>query len=153
MHAALRLSLTLLCVAACAVMADEAARGDVLDAERYYVADITLQSEEELRGLLERAEQLLLGGVTLPRDRATVTFVLHGPVLRNFLRDAYLDNKRLADLAARLSALQVIEVKACRAWMGSHGIDAAELLPFIETVALGPALVRELVRERDYVQF
>ncbi|MDZ7783061.1 MAG: hypothetical protein U5K56_09105 [Halioglobus sp.] len=153
MQVALRLSLSLLCVMAWAVMADEAARDDVPGTERYYVADITLESEEELRGLLERAEQLLLAGVTLPRDRATVTFVLHGPVLRNLLRDDYLDNKRLVDLAARLSALQVIEVKACRAWMGSHGIDEAELLPFIETVALGPALVRELVRERDYVRF
>ena len=153
MHAALRLSLSLLCVVTFTVMAEEAVPGDVPGAERYFVADITLQSEDELRDLLERAEQLLLAGVTLPRDRATVTFVLHGPVLRNLLRDDYLDNKRLVDLAARLSALQVIEVKACRAWMGSHGIEEAELLPFIETVALGPALVRELVRERDYVRF
>lgn len=124
-----------------------------LTPERYYVADITLQTDEEFRGLLERAEQLLLAGVPLPDAKARVTFVLHGPVIQSMLRPNYLQHKPVADLAARLSALQVIEVKACRRWMSGHGIHDADLLPFVETVALGPDLVEELVDEQHYLYF
>lgn len=139
----------LLCLALGSVRAGEAQGTPDL----YFVADITLQTDAEFRNLLERAEQLLLAGVPLPEARARVTFVLHGPVINALLRQHYLDNKPLADLAARLSALQVIEVKACRQWMGSHGIAETELLPFIEPVALGPELVRELVHEHHYLYF
>ena len=82
-----------------------------------------------------------------------MTFVLHGPVLRNLLRQNYLDNKRLVDMAASLSAMGVIDVKACRAWMGSNSISEADLQPFIETVAYGPATVEMLLKERKYLYF
>ena len=130
------------------VLAQDAAQG-----EQHYVVDIELQTEEEFIQLLERAEQLLLAGVVLPDDMAKVTFVLHGPVLRNLLRQNYLDNKRLVDMAASLSAMGVIDVKACRAWMGSNSISEADLQPFIETVAYGPATVEMLLKERKYLYF
>ena len=72
---------------------------------QYYVVDIELQTVEEFSQLLERAEQLLLAGTVVQDDVAEVTFVLHGPVLRNLLRQNYLDNKRTVDLAASLSAM------------------------------------------------
>lgn len=121
--------------------------------DQRYVVDIELQTAQEFQQLLERAEQLLLAGVELPRDEASVTFVLHGPVLRNLLRQNYLDNKRLVDMAASLSALGVIEVMACRAWMGSHNMDENELQPFVEPVAYGPAVVEELLAAKDHVYF
>lgn len=52
-------------------------------------------------------------GTTLPRGEAKVTLVLHGPVLKSLLRENYLQNKNLVDQAASLSALGVIDVKAC----------------------------------------
>lgn len=118
-----------------------------------YVADIELQTPEEFHALLNRAEQLMLGGAGDAGNDPKVSFVLHGPVLKNLLRENYLENKQLVDLAASLSALDVIEIKACRAWMGSHGLAEQELQPFIETVAYGVAEVRTLVEEKKYVRF
>lgn len=129
------------------------AQGEADAAPQRYVADIELQTHAQFLQLLERAEQMLLAGVPLPEEQAQVTFVLHGPVLKSLLRDNYLDNKRLVDLAASLSALEVIEVKACNTWMRVHGVDGANLQPFVETVSYGPGLVERLVAEDNYLYF
>ena len=121
--------------------------------EPQYVADIELQTVEEFRQLLERAEQLLLEGAVSQGDTVGVTFVLHGPVVRNLLRQNYLANKQTVDLAASLSAMGVIEVKACRTWMGGHGVNEEDLQPFVETVAYGPAEVQRLAKEKNYIYF
>ncbi len=94
------ISLSLAMVLAFATMAQEAT-----PQEQHYVADIELQTVEEFRQLLERAEQLLLEGAVSGGDEAEVTFVLHGPVVRNLLRQNYLANKKTVDLAASLSAM------------------------------------------------
>lgn len=121
--------------------------------EQYFVVDIELQTVEQFRQLLERAEQLLQEGAIPQEDAARVTFVLHGPVLRNLLRQNYLDNKKTVDMAASLSALGVIDVKACRAWMGFNSVNEKDLQPFIETVSYGPAEVEMLVKEKNYIYF
>lgn len=123
----------------------------------YYVADIELHTTDEFSQLLDRAEQLLLDGdaLTYPeaREEAIVTLVLHGPVLNSLLRENYRQNKALVDQAASLSALEVIDVKACKSWMAHNGIDPARLHPFIKVVAYGPAEVERLVKERGYLYF
>jgi hypothetical protein len=126
---------------------------EVAPDEQHYVADIELQTVEEFRQLLERAEQLLLEGAVSQGDTAEVTFVLHGPVVRNLLRQNYLANKKTVDLAASLSAMGVIEVKACRTWMGGHGVNEEDLQPFVETVAYGPGEVLRLAKEKNYIYF
>ncbi len=118
-----------------------------------YVVDIELQTTDEFSAILTRAEQLLVQGVAPQDGGAAVTFVLHGPVIRDLLRSNYLDNKDMVDLAASLSALRVVSIKACRAWMASNNLEAAELQPFIETVSYGPAEVRRLVKEENYIYF
>ena len=122
--------------------------------QQRYVVDIELQTTQEFGQLLERAEQLLLAGVEVPKGgEAKVTFVLHGPVLKSLLRSNYLENKRLVDLAASLSAMDVIDVKACRAWMKGHGLEEQELQPFVETVSYGPAVVKSLLADKNYLYF
>ncbi|RLA45849.1 MAG: hypothetical protein DRQ97_08920 [Gammaproteobacteria bacterium] len=135
-------------VLALAAMAREAAPD-----EQHYVADIELQTVEEFRQLLERAEQLLLAGAVSQGDEAEVTFVLHGPVVKNLLRQNYLANKKTVDLAASLSAMGVIEIKACRTWMGGHGVNEEDLQPFVETVAYGPTEILRLAKEKHYIYF
>jgi len=127
-------------------------QGAQVDGQRY-VVDIELQTIEEFRQLLERAEQLLLEGVVPQDGVAKVTFVLHGPVVNNLLRRNYLDNKRTVDLAASLSAMDVIDVKACRTWMGGNDVSEEDLQPFIETVAYGPAEVQGLIKDNGYIYF
>lgn len=121
--------------------------------QQSYVADVALQTDVQFLQLLERAEQLLLAGLPLPDNDARVVFVLHGPVLKSLLRQNYLDNKRLVDLAAALSALDVIDVKACSTWMSYNGIAETELQPFVQPVAYGPALVERLLKESNYLYF
>ncbi len=121
--------------------------------QQLYVADIELQNAREFTALLQRTEQLMLAGLQLPPGEAQVVLVLHGPVLRTLLRDSYLEHKPLVDLAASLSAMRIIEVKACRAWMRSNGIAEERLQPFVEVVPYGPGLVRELVDQGDYIYF
>lgn len=118
-----------------------------------FVADVALETEVEFLALLKRAEQLIEQGALVNNGKARVTFVLHGPVLHSLTKENYPRYKPMVDLAASLSALQVIEVKACRSWMGSHGINDADLLPFVEAVAYGPGLVQQLVEQSKYVYF
>jgi intracellular sulfur oxidation DsrE/DsrF family protein len=122
-------------------------------AEEYYVMDVELQTADDLLLLLDRAEQLLIEGVELPRGDAKVTLVLHGPVLRSLLTENYLQNKKLVDQAASLSAMELIDVKACSTWMTMNGVDSKNLQPFVETVAYGPAEVKRLVEDKHYLYF
>jgi len=126
---------------------------DTTESQTQYVADIVLENASEFILLLERAEQLLDPSSLQLNQEPRVTFVLHGPVLNSLLRDNYVENKEIADLAARLTAMQVIEVKACRTWMGSQGLQEASLLPFVEVVPYAAAEVKKLVEEKEYVFF
>ena len=123
------------------------------DVQTRYVAEIELHTAEEFYTVLLRAEQLLSDGALPLNAPAPVTFVLHGPEVRILLRQNYLDNKPTVDLAASLSALGVVEVKACETWMGGDGIAVEELQSFVGTVPYGPGEVRRLVQEENYLEF
>ena len=139
------IALTVLCLSADAQQ--------VVEAPPRFVADVTLASADDFLALLQRAEQLLLQDSSLSGGQAEVSFVLHGPVLNNLLQANYLQNKELADTAASLSALQVIELKACRTGMGLHGISEDELLPFVEPVDFWGATLEEMVEEEGRLYF
>jgi intracellular sulfur oxidation DsrE/DsrF family protein len=118
-----------------------------------FVADIELQTADEFLQLLQRADQLLVEGVIAQDPQPRITFLLHGPVLRDLLRQSYLKNRELVDLAASLSALQVVEIKACQTWMAGNGVNAADLQPFIETVPFAAGEVERLLAEKHYIRF
>lgn len=123
------------------------------DASTRYVADIQLESPDQLVALLQRASQLLVDGAVPQDGAASVTLVLHGPVIGNLLRQNYRDNRQLVDLAASLSALQVVKVQACETWMGKHGVAPQDLQPFIETVTFAPGELRRLREQENYLDF
>jgi len=117
-----------------------------------YLARIQLNSPEEVQAALLRAEQIYLQG-ELPTDLGPVAFILHGPEVAIFFRDNYSRFKPIIDLAARLSAFQVIEVKVCETRMGVMGRDRSELFPFVGTVPFGPGEVQRLLEDKRYVYF
>ena len=121
--------------------------------ETHYVVDIELQTIDDLRQLLERTNQLMLEGKLSSDEEPAVVFVLHGPVLRNLLRTNYLDNKTTVDQAASLSALGVVDMRACRTWLTGNDVDEQDLQPFIQTVSYGPAEIERLMKERNYIYF
>jgi intracellular sulfur oxidation DsrE/DsrF family protein len=119
-----------------------------------YVAEIELQTASDLATLLDRAEALFLDGeLRQAADDAPVVLVLHGPVLRSLLKPNYVNSRALVDRAASLSALGVLDVRACRSWMTRHDVDEKTLQPFVRTVAYGPGEVRRLIREQGYISF
>ncbi len=119
----------------------------------YFVAAIELHTTAELHAVLERADQLLADGHALQSEPASVTFVLHGPEAKSLLRQNYLQNKATVDLAARLSALGVVDIKACETWMGGNGVNPDNLQPFVGTVNYGPKEISRLVEEEGYLFF
>jgi uncharacterized protein len=123
------------------------------DLEPRYLAEIELHTEAELLDVLERSEQLLQSGALSIGTASPVRFVLHGPEVRALLRENYSQHKDTIDLAARLSALGVVDIKVCETWMGGNRISVEQLPPFIGTVPYGPGEQRRLMSEQGYVYF
>lgn len=119
----------------------------LLDEEKPLVsklqANITLHTLTELKQLLEKAESIA-NGHTLYSTEDPIAVVLHGEEINAFLRSNYRTNKPLVDLAARLDAFNVIDVKVCERWMGVNGIMANDLPPFVEPVPFGAGEVKRL---------
>ncbi len=107
-------------------------------------ADIALHTLLELKQLLEQAESIA-NGETQYNTEEPIAVVLHGEEIKAFVRSNYRSNKALVDLAARLDAFNVIDVKVCKRWMGANGIMENQLPPFVELVPFG-------VGERDRLE-
>lgn len=116
------------------------------------LARIQLNSPESLEAALLRAEELFNKGRVTPADQA-LAFVLHGPEVAIFLKQNYSENKRIVDLAAKLSAFNVVDVKVCETRVGVLGADKESLPAFIDTVPYGPTEVTRLLEDEQYVYF
>ena len=118
-----------------------------------YVADIELQNSQQLTVLLQRANQILLDGPASQGGIPNVSFVLHGPVIKDLLKQNYAGNLQMVNLAARLSALQVVEIKVCRTWMGLNNVEEVDLQPFVVPVNLAGSEVERLREKKNYLDF
>ena len=116
-------------------------------------ANIELHTLEELKQLLVQAEMIANdeAGSEYVTDKP-ISVVLHGEEINAFVRSNYRNNKALVDLAARLDAFNVIEVKVCKRWMGANGIVESQLPPFIEPVPFGLG-ERERLQKAGYAYF
>lgn len=117
-----------------------------------YLADLQLNTSQELHSVMQRVEQLLNKGELSLDTSHPIAFVLHGPEVRSLLKQNYSRHRGMVDLAAKLSALGVVDIRACETWMGGHRIDPADLHSFIGTVPYGPAEERRLLDD-DYIYF
>ncbi len=114
-------------------------------------ADVALHTLDELKKLLLQAEKIANGETQYNTDEA-IAVVLHGEEIKAFMRSNYRTNKELVDLAARLDAFNVIDVKVCKRWMGANGIMANQLPPFVEPVPYG-AGERDRLKKAGYAYF
>lgn len=137
------------------VYADESQQSAQQTVERElpggYLARIELNSPQELEAALKRAELLYQDGAVDGEE--PVAFVLHGPEVRIFLRENYSEYKPIVDLAARLSAFKVIDIKVCETWMGENLKNSFRLHPFVSTVPFGPDEISRLLNDQNYVHF
>jgi intracellular sulfur oxidation DsrE/DsrF family protein len=115
------------------------------------VLDVSVHSLDELKVLLDRAEEI----ATRPQSQgepAGVVLVLHGPEVEFFAISNYPRYKDVVDQAARLDAFDVVDVKICQTMMERLGVERDDIPAFIEQVPYGPGEVERLVRE-GYVYF
>lgn len=118
-----------------------------------YLADIQIHSSAELLEILQRVEQLTANTATQPQSDNPVVFLLHGKEARSLLQQNYQQNRQLVDLAARLAAFEVVDIKVCEVWMDNQRLDKTQLQPFVGTVPFAPAEKKRLVEERGYQYF
>lgn len=118
-----------------------------------YIADIRVHTAEELAEILRRAEILLDNGDYTAEKSAPVVFLLHGDEARILFKNQYSANKQVVDLAAKLSAFDVIDIRICDSWLERNNLDQTELQPFIGSVEYAPAEEKRLVKEEQYRYF
>lgn len=116
-----------------------------------FLARLDAHTEEEMLELLRRAEASLGEGREYPQFEP-VEFILHGREATFFLRSNYQQYRGIVDLAARLDAFGIIDMKICEAWMASRNVTRGELPAFVETVPYGPATEDRLQRD-GYIYF
>jgi len=117
-----------------------------------YLARLQQHSPMGLESALRRAERLFVDG-QLVDGHEPVTFVVHGPEVSVFFRDNYDAHKPLLDLAAKLTAFRVIDIRICETRMGVLGRDKSVLVPFVSTVPFGPAEEERLLVDEAYIYF
>lgn len=121
--------------------------------ERRYLAEIELHTEAELLAALQRSQALFDAGELKLHSDQPVRLVLHGPEVFALLLQNYQQHKQTVDLAARLSAFGIVDVKVCETWMRGVKVNPEELPPFIGTVPYAPAEEKRLLDEEGYIWF
>ncbi len=114
-----------------------------------YFFDVTDHTVEELQALLERIEEITEASPET-FDELEVVMVLHGPDIGLFTQANYKQNRKLVDLAAKLDAFNIVDMKACETAMNSLGYKQSDIPPFIETVPYAPAEIERL-QEQGYI--
>jgi uncharacterized protein len=111
-----------------------------------YLFDVSDHSFEELDSLLKRAQEISQFDKNNFED-LEIVMILHGPDIEWFTRKNYEKNQQLIDLAARLDALDIIDMKVCESAMNSRGVKREEIPAFIESVPYAPDELKRLAGE------
>ena len=114
-----------------------------------YLFDVSNHSFEELEALLERAQEITQA-TTDNYDELEIVMILHGPDIDWFTQKNYAKNKSLIELAKKLDANEIIDLKVCETAMDSLGVSRQEVPEFIESVPYAPDEIKRLI-ENDYI--
>ncbi len=115
------------------------------------LANIELHTPEEIESVLLRAEKYIDAYNKFPQS-SPIVFVLHGEEAEVFRKKNYQKYKQIVDLAARLEAYNVVDIKVCEMWMRVNNMEAGDVPAFVDTVSFGPWEEFKLKRE-GYVYF
>ena len=115
-----------------------------------YLFDVSDHSPEELEALLFRAEEIRETHAE-GYEQLEIVLVLHGPDIDIFRQANYTRHKSIVDLAAKLDAFDIIDMKICQQSMSAMGVERSEVPAFIETVPYAPNEIKRLSKE-GYIQ-
>lgn len=108
-----------------------------------YMIDVSKHTQEEFFAFLKRADEI----ATLKApdfDQPNIALILHGEDIDWFTKRNYEQNKELVDLAARLDALEVIDLKISEKAMADRGYAEEDIPAFIDRVPFGPDEMQRL---------
>lgn len=111
-----------------------------------YLYIVNEHSVDELENLLKRADEIATNSSDSFND-LEVAMVIHGPSVNLFKQSNYDNNKNLVDLAAKLDAYNVIDIKICEASMSQFEVNRTEVPDFIESVPFAPDEIKRLDQE------
>lgn len=139
-------ALILACMSISTANATAVEHSNALKDSSRYLAEIRVHTPGEIEAVLQRASMLV--------DQASdytafepIAVVLHGDEADVFRYGNYQRYQRLIDLAAKLDAFKVIDVRICETWMRLNNVKRSEMPAFVETVPYGPAEERQLKRK------
>jgi len=115
----------------------------------HYLFDVSNHSPAELEALLHRAEEIRETHAT-GYDNLDIVLILHGPDIDIFRQENYSKHKPLVDLAAKLDAFKIIDMKICETTMSNMDVQRSEVPAFIESVPYAPDEIRRL-NEEGYI--
>jgi uncharacterized protein len=101
-----------------------------------FIFDASKHSTDELLTFLQRVDEIASMSLA-DFDGLNIALVLQGPEISMFARENYEQNKQLVDLAARLDALRVIDMKVCQRDLHNHGYSTEDMPAFIERIPYG----------------
>lgn len=111
-----------------------------------YLFDVSDHSIDEFQALLTRAEEVSQAQSPDYED-LKIVMVIHGPDIDWFTQQNYEHNRQLIDLAARLDAYDIIDMKVCEKTMTERGVNQEDLPLFIESVPFAPTEIEQRLRD------
>lgn len=118
-----------------------------------FLARIELDDPDAVVGALERAERFYFKESANLEKYSPIVLVIHGSEVCIFYKENYDIYKAVVDLAARLSAFNVVDIRVCETSAKGLGLDLDTLFPFVDTVTYGPAEVVRLIEVEKYRYF
>ena len=109
-----------------------------------YLFDVSNHSIEELEALLQRAQEISQLDSSNYKD-LKIIMILHGPDVDWFTQQNYEHNRQLVDLAAKLDAFDIIDMKVCETTMAKRGVHREDIPAFIESVPYAPDEIKRLL--------
>ena len=144
------LAVAVLVLASSVVLPVHAEQAKLVPLQTSSFTSVFQQSPGDITAMLNRAVRIARSTNFSPIE--PVTFVLHGDEINLFKRENYSANQMLVDLAARLDAFKVIDIRVCETWMRDNQVAASDLPPFVELVPFGPDFVAGL-KTRGAIEF
>jgi len=108
-----------------------------------YVLDVTVLNEQQLEGLLSRAETLQKQ--FSPAQHGRISIVLHGPELNLIAGER--KQQTVINRLRQLDDLQGVDVMACRSRLRSLDLPESELPDFVQSVPLAPLEIQNLLMQ------
>lgn len=111
-----------------------------------YLFVLADHSTEDLKALLTRADEIAQTSLD-HFGNLEIELVIHGPTVEMFTQKNYPKNKELIDLAAKLDAFNVIDLKICEKSLASRGLSRDDIPAFIESVPYAPDEIKRLTQD------